>query len=154
MNKKIIIGIIIILAIVIGGFAVYTYAYSGNFGSSSIEIPEGFHIDKKYGHGLAITNKNNTTKYLIKEYYNYTIDKIEGECFSKYKENDTVVNGTYTVKDVPVRTTTLKNSKNHTVHKYYFYEKNNKVYQLFTTGAKNSTAVEQIISSTGNNTLF
>ena len=82
------------------------------------------------------------------------IDKLYDDCFSKYDENDTVINETVTIADTPVKTMTLKNNKNKTVHKYYFYKKNNIVYELFTSGPSNDTTVTEIISSTGNLKLF
>ncbi|MBQ6218818.1 MAG: hypothetical protein IJJ47_03710 [Methanosphaera sp.] len=153
MDKKILIVIIALLLIIIGVVGFFVLNAEGNFGSSSIKIPKGFNVTKEYKHGIAFEN-NNTTKYLVKEFTNSSIDKLYDDCFSKYDENDTVINETVTIADTPVKTMTLKNNKNKTVHKYYFYKKNNIVYELFTSGPSNDTTVTEIISSTGNLKLF
>lgn len=144
MDKKIIICIIAAI-LIICGIGYYVLSSNNNVGSSHVDIPEGFVVVKEYKDGFSMSD--NKTNFTIKEDKS-SLDKAVNNVFSKYKENDTVINDTMTVGDVSVKTMTLKNDENKTVHKYYIYSKNDKTFKLFEKGSENPTAVNDIISST------
>lgn len=146
MERKYIIGIIILVILILAGIFAY-YSLNGTFSSPTITLPEGYAVTNEGNNKISITN--NETNYTLEEMVGETsIKSCLDECIAKYDDKTRVVDDSKIISDIPVESITYKNNHNKTVHTYYFYEKNDKLYQLFSKGKYDKDAVELIISST------
>ena len=146
MDKKIILVIIAILVVVVGGFLAYSSLSGENsFGTSKVSTPAGFEVTNH--NDSEITFSNNKTKLSIKEFDNGTVNKHMKEQCKRYQDTDIVTNKSFKLAQVPGKSVILKDENNNTIHTYYFFEKNNKTYRLFSKGDYNKTALEEIIGS-------
>ncbi|RAP47422.1 MAG: hypothetical protein BZ135_02265 [Methanosphaera sp. rholeuAM6] len=146
MDKKIILVIIALLVVVVGGFLAYS-SLSGeiSFGTSKVTAPAGFEVTNH--NETEVTFSNDKTKLSIKEFDNGTVNKHVKDQYKRYQDTDIVLNKTFTIAQVPGKAIILKDENNDTIHTYYFFEKNNKTYRLFSKGTYNKTALEEVISS-------
>ena len=98
---------------------------------------------------------DNKTNYSIKTMpKNATMESCLDKCFSKYNDTSRVINGSSDIAGIPVKTMIYKDKNNKTIHEYYFYQKNDTIYQLFSKGKYNKKAVESLINSTRKQTFF
>jgi len=152
MNRKnVIISIILILALI---GIVFTLNYSSTYsklGSSQIKIPEGYKVINKSNHTIRISS-NNTT--IIIDEKNETIEKI----FNKIKKNNSEynvnitelhLNNNVTLKNITV----IETEVNKNIPINYYYEKNNKTYQIFIKGNVSKDLIEEIINNTEEKTI-
>lgn len=146
MNKKYLI-LIVLLIVVFGGIFAYFNLSDGSFSNSKMTVPDGFEVTRQNDSEIVFTN-GETNYSIIELPASNDMTYYIKECVSKYDENDTVVNKTFTFNDIPTEAVILKNDNNKTVHAYYFFEKNNKKYQLFSKGEYNKEAIESIVNST------
>ena len=146
MENKIIVLIILLIIVLAGVFAYFNLS-QGSFANSKVAIPDGFEVTRQNGTEIVMTN--GITNYSVKELNeNKKIPEYLDDCYSKYDENDTVINKTQNIADKKVKVMVLKDDNNKTIHAYYFFESNDKIYRLFTKGKYNKTAIESIINST------
>ena len=132
MERKYFLGIIILVILVLGGIFTY-YSLNGTFSSPTITIPDDFTVTDQGNNKITITN--NKTNYTVQEMVGEnSIESCINQCIAKYNDTNKVVNDSTKISDIPVEIITYKNNQNKTVHSYYFYEKNDKIYQLFSKG--------------------
>jgi len=152
MNRKnVIISIILILALIGIVFTLNDSSTYSKLGSSQIKIPEGYKVINKSNHTIRISS-NNTT--IIIDEKNETIEKI----FNKIKKNNSEynvnitelhLNNNVTLKNITV----IETEVNKNIPINYYYEKNNKTYQIFIKGNVSKDLIEEIINNTEEKTI-
>ena len=146
--NNVIITVILILALI---GIVYTLNYTSTYsklGSSQIKIPEGYKVINNSNHTIRISS-NNSTIIIDEKKENETIEKI----FKKIKNNNSEynvniselhLNNNITLKNITV----IENEENKSIPTNYYYEKNNKTYQIFLKGNVSKELIEEIINNT------
>lgn len=150
MDKKIIVGIIIVfICIVVGAIFLVQNDNAntvtiGNNGTSHIIVPNGFNVTNISSNKIVLTNgKSVFTVYEIK---NKSIDEIFNEYNVVYKKNATVKQSTEDISGVTVRSLTLRVNGTD-VHTNYYCEKNGITFQVYPSGVNNHSAFEKIVTS-------
>jgi len=149
MNKKYIIILILIILIAVGLF--YFYGVHGNsnkskIGSSTITIPEGFHVVKNTSGGVELSN--GTKVLVVKELSKYKNLNEMLTVYNKSHENETVITNEISQGDIPSAKTSLTIGSTNYIN--YWYVKNGTCYSVHTTNelADTQKVVNKIISST------
>ncbi|MBE6486021.1 MAG: hypothetical protein E7Z85_04170 [Methanosphaera stadtmanae] len=146
MERKYILGMILIVILILAGIFAY-FSLNGTFSSPTITTPENYTVTNQGNNKISITNGE--TNYTVQEMVGEkSIDSCFNDCFNKHNDSSRVVNDTMKIDDIPVKTLTYKNNNNKTVHTYYFYQKGEKIYQLFAKGKYDKDTVELLINST------
>lgn len=146
MERKYIIGLIILVILILAGIFAY-YSLNGTFSSPTITVPEGYTVTDQGNNKISITN--NETNYTVEELVGKeNINSCINECIKNYNDSSRAVNDSTKISDINVKSVSYKNLHNKTVHTFYFYEKNGKIYELFSKGKYDKDAIELIISST------
>ena len=149
MDKKIIIAIIAVIAIVLGVYAYMNFGPSNTVKvgeSTTIEVPAGFQFDKINKDKTYL--KNDATVISIKENVNAEpLEDIIKSYNETYSEKYTVETGNKTVGDVPVVWGSQKDGDKLVAYDYW-YIKNDKTYHICVTKENNEEAVDAIIKST------
>ena len=152
MDKKYIILSILIILIVIGLFYYYNVYCNNNqvkIGSSTITIPEGFHVVNTTNTSVELSN--GTITLLVKELNQYKDLNDMLTSYNKKYENETVKTVENSVGDIPYTKTTLTMGSTDYIN--YWFVKDRMCYSVHTANERVDTLeiVNKIISSTKRN---
>jgi len=130
MDKKWIAVIVIIILLVAGLIAFYSFSNQSNkvkVGSATFKTPDGYHVEDSKDKNVTNLTKGNKNIY-IKEYNDKNVKKYINSYVSQSKKNNkTVKISNFTVGKTTVYKSNLDNSS--AVH--YWFVKKNKTYTIY-----------------------